>query len=569
MRNATRWLRVSPLVLLASLTLAACGGDAGRDGETSEVTAEPVDGEPARGGTVIVSSPADIGSPMPVVWTTQLDSDMVDVLYMGLLRADWRDGALRFLTADESPMALAWHYEFLGPDSTSIRFRMRSGLRWSDGQPITARDVKWTADQIKDPETASPRQTDLVHLDSVQVENDSTVVLHYARRFPDMLFASHFPVAPAHVFQGTDPSRLANHPSVLPGGTLVSSGPFRLTGWRPNAEFTLEANPYSATKPLVDRIVVRVVPDQTTQVGELQAGRVDMVTSVPLDRAQAMRQATPHVRLESMEKRFVEYLGWNPRTFPAFADPEIRRALSLAVDPAELVQQLGIEQFAVPAAGPYPPILRGVYDPQRNPPLRADTARARAILEAKGWRDTDGDGIREKDGRPFRVTLETNTGNQRRADAGQILQQRFRDIGVDLQLRAIEFGTQQERLMNKEFEAVLGSWGVQLSPDISQSFLPGATYNVVSYDDPETTRLLQQALAQPTEERALPLWRAAADRIMQSHPSTWLYYYDQVVGVNERLRNTEIDSFGPWNNPWAWWIPKELQAGPQASLRTR
>lgn len=568
MRNATRWLRASPLALLASLTLSACGGDATPDGSGTRAAATE-GAEPTRGGTVVVSSPVDITKPMPLVYTSNADMDMVDVLYMGLLRPDWEDGRLRFQTADQSPMALAWHYEFLGPDSTAIRFRMRSGLRWSDGQPITARDVQWTAEQMKDSAVASPRQSELAALDSVRVENDSTVVLHFARRYPDMLFNASFPVAPEHVFRGTAPDQIANHPSLTPGGEMVTSGPFRLTGWRPGAEYSLVPNPHAATQPRVDRIVTRIIPDQTVAVGELQAGRVDMVTSVPLDKVTAVRQASPFVRMETIDKRFVEYLGWNPRAFPALADPEIRLALSLAVDPQELVKQLGIEDFAVPAAGPYPPILRAVYDAEGNPPLRADTARARRILEAKGWRDTDGDGIREKNGRPLRFTLETNAGNQRRADAGPILQQRFREIGVDLQLRTLEFATQQERLFDKKYEAALGSWGVQLSPDLSMAYLPDAQYNVVDYDDPETTRLIQQALAQPTEERAVPLWRAAADRIMQSHPYTWLYYYDMVVGVNERVRDTEIDSFGAWNNAWEWWIPTDLQAGPQASLRTR
>jgi len=102
---------------------------------------------------------------------------------------------------------------------------------------------------------------------------------------------------------------------------------------------------------------------------------------------------------------------------------------------------------------------------------------------------------------------------------------------------------------------------VALSADISTIWRPGVPYNYVSYDNPEVIRLFDQALSQPTEEAAIPYWKRAAALIVQDQPYTWLYYYDQVTVVRDRLRGARVDSYGAYQNLWEWWIPRSLQGG--------
>ena len=100
-----------------------------------------------------------------------------------------------------------------------------------------------------------------------------------------------------------------------------------------------------------------------------------------------------------------------------------------------------------------------------------------------------------------------------------------------------------------------------LSADITPLWAPDSPFNIVAWNDPQGWGLMQQALAQPTAELANPLWRQAAERIVQGQPYTWLYYYDQVTLVRDRLRGVRVDSYGAYQNLWEWWIPRARQGG--------
>lgn len=527
------------------LTLAAC--------PTGEQAAERREAQ--RGGTVTVVELADMDKPMPLISETSLDNQLQALLYRPLLQPWWEDGELRYLTYDQNPMALARSYEFFGPDSASLRYRLVSDARWSDGRPVTAHDVVWTITMQGDPRVASPRQDYNRQIREVVAEDDSTVVFHFHRRYPDMFFHSAGSVAPRHLYEQHDPRGLRSHPAVTnpAGGNLVVSGPFMIGEWVRGQRVTLVPNPNFEPQPYLERVVFRVVPEQTTRMIELQTGNADMMSPVPFDQLELVRRQN-HLRVERREKRFYDYIGYNPRAHDFFADRDIRRALGLAIDKQGLIRALQMEEFAIPAGGPYAPIFRRLYDPREQAPLPFDPEEASRILREKGW--TPGpDGVLQKDGRAFRFTLSTNAGNQRRADVAQIVQQQWRRIGVDARIQIIESNTFFDRQRTRDYEAAISGWGVGLSPDLQQIWGdPELPFNSVSYDNAEVRQLIQQALAQPTEETAAPYWRQAAARIVADQPYTWLYYFDELVGVNQRLQGTVINTLGTYQNMWEWWV---------------
>jgi peptide/nickel transport system substrate-binding protein len=542
------------LAVLAALLAAAACGDRGGGADAPRARDRGRDAAARRGGTVVVAELADVMQPHPLFMSGGLDSDMIDIMYMALTRGVWRDGRLAQVLSDESPMALAWHWEYTGPDSTALRYRMRSALKWSDGRPITAHDVAWTYRMYADTVVASPRQENVTKIDSVVAENDSTVVFHFKRRYPEMLFDSALPIVPRHPYEGVAPSALSTHPSINRPETMVVSGPFRIGARQPGQQITLVPNPHFPVPPLLDRIVIRVIPETTTRIVELRNGTADFTRGVTFELVPRLRQAAPNLHFDAETGRFWEYIGYNLRR-PMFADPNVRRALSLAANVPAIIAQLRMGEFVTQASGPYPPVLKDYYDPQRMRPLPYDTAQARRLLDAAGWRDTDGDGIREKDGKPFRFTLITNAGNQRRSDVSQILQQMWRAVGVEMRLQTFELGTvQQRQFMDQDFDAVLGSWGVELSGTLSVLFTPGAQLNFVGYENPEVTRLIRQAEAQPTAAQAVPLWKSVAERIVQDQPYTWLYYYGPLTGRSARLRGVKVDTYGAYQNVWEWWV---------------
>lgn len=551
-----RWW-VVPLAALAVVT----GCDAG-DAERPRAAVDGDYGEPVHGGTVTVLEGADMVLPLSMLAQSTLDGNLGgDVMYMALLSGAWDDGRLVFRAADESPMAIARGYEFIAPDSTSVRFHMRSDLTWSDGAPLTGRDVAFTYGILGDPGLASPLQHYVEFLDDVEVENDSTVVFHFSRRYPDMITHAATAVIPEHIFGETAPGAIRDHPTLRnpQNGALVVSGPFMIGSWERGQRIVLVRNPEFEPRAYLDQIVFRIVVEPTTRLVELQTGSADFVGGITLDQVPRIREQAPHVRLETEEKRFYDYVAYNGATFEPFADPEIRRALGLAIDAEGLIRALQMEEFAVPAGGPYAPIFADLYDPEGQAPLPYDPDEASRILAEKGWEDSDGDGILDRDGQPFRFTLHTNQGNQRRADVSQILQQQWRRIGVDARIQILEFNTLTANLTSGDFEATIGGWSVGLSPDLTPLWAPESPFNYTRYQSPEVTRLIERARSAPTFEAAAPIWREAATRIVDDQPYTWLFYMDSVDGVNNRLRDTKIDTYGPYQNTWEWWIPAELR----------
>jgi peptide/nickel transport system substrate-binding protein len=552
-------LRSAALPLLLALA-AACGER--RAADRGPARPDSAGGTPEPGGTAVVVEMGDMEMPSPLLAQGGLDSDLYDVMYMGLTRGGWRDGRPVYLTSNDSPMALAYYWEYLGPDSTALRYRMRTGVRWSDGQPIDARDVVFTYALFADPKVASPRQDDVAQIDSVRAENDSTVVFYFKRRYPEMLFASGIPIVPRHVYEAAGPGGIRGHRSFTdPVGHVVVSGPFTIGAWSRGSSITLVPNPYFSPRPHLDRVVIRVVPEATTRVVEVRNHAADFVRGIAFDQVPQLVAPGSGLHVEREHKRYWEYIAYLPTAHPAFADPQVRRALGMAVDVPGIIHALRMEGFTQPAAGPYSPIFRDLFDSTRMKPLPYDTTGAKRILEARGWRDADGDGVREKDGTPLRFTLLTNSGNARRADVSQIVQQQWKRVGVDVRLQQIETNVFFGDITARKYQAALGSWQVPLSSDITVMWAPQSPFNITAYGGQEAWGLMQRALAQPTDARADPLWRAAAERIVQDQPYTWLYYYDQVTVVRDRLRGVRVDSYGAYQNLWEWWIPRSEQGG--------
>jgi peptide/nickel transport system substrate-binding protein len=548
------------LVLLA--LLPACAADDG------SAPGDEGDGQPVKGGTVTILELADIDKPLPMLETTELDGEITEQLYMSLLAGHWVNGALEYWAADRDPRAIAKSYELFGADSASLRYHMRGDLVWSDGTPLTANDVKWTLETMADPKVASPRQDYAQNFRSIEVENDSTVVIHFTKRYPEMLFhTTAVGVVPSHLFAGTDLSQMRSHPALTnpAGGALVVSGPYIIGEWVPNQRVVLVPNPRYQPSANIERVVFLTIPDESARLVELQTGRGDMMR-LPFDKLEMVRAANPEVRFETRQRRAYDYIAYNPRAHPALADPEIRRALGQAIDVQALIGALDLTEYAEPAAGPYAPIFKKLYDPQALPPLAFDSAAAKRTLDQKGWVPGP-DGIRARQGRRLSFTLSTNAGNQRRADIMQIVQQQWRQIGVEANLQTLEPNTFFERLQRRDYDAAVAGWSVGLAPDISDQWRGDNVFNYTSFDKPEVSRLFDQALSQPTEDAAAPYWRQAAAGIVAEQPYTWLFYMDIVYGVNDRVKGTRIDTYGHYQNLHEWWIPLAYQnaAGDAAS----
>jgi peptide/nickel transport system substrate-binding protein len=539
---------------MATLCLAACsGGDAHKPARVADGTGEPVDG-----GTVVLAVDADFVRPFPLFFASSVDGDLDDVLYQGLARATWKDGELTY-EMDGNPMALARSSEYVTPDSSALRYHMKQGLRWSDGQPITSADVVWTFRALKDPRYQSPREPMMAAIDSVTAQDDSTVTFWFGRYNPQDVFLSAHPVAPAHKYRAAAPERLHDDPSLAEpdSGRMPVSGAFFVSRRRHGSDFTLERNPYFRPRAHLDRIVGRVMPDPTSVTVAFRNREVDLM-AVTIERMRELQRTMPSARFDHVGQRNYTFLAYNPLTVPAFRDAEVRRALGMALDVPHLLGVLGITDLARPAAGPYPPTYREYFDSTRMRPLAYDLEGARRILLARGWKP-NAQGLLEKDGKPFRFTMLVAAGNSRAHDTAVYAQSQWRKLGIEMGMQEVDGAAYVDLLRGRRYEAAFSNWAIQLDPDLTYAFGKGSDSNVTSYASPAYAALAERAQHARSRDEANRLWQDAAVQVIRDQPVTFLWNGDAMVAYGPALRGARLSVFSMFENPWEWWSPREYQ----------
>lgn len=543
------------LRLLAAPSLAvllACGGGGGGDtaaGPSPE--AAPVDG-----GTAVVSRISDFDAFNEFV-STDYDTSQVlrQMLFMPLIQLDDEMNFEPYL-ADSFAVA---------EDGLSITFRLRDGITWHDGTPVTADDVTWSYETYTNPDLAYANVQYFQFIDRAEQVDDRTVTFHFTEVHaePEMDFIEWSPM-PRHLLEDVPLTEMKTAPF---NREPVGNGPFRFVSWTSNQQVVFEANEdFALGRPHLDRVVFRIIPEQTTELTELLTGRIDMMRAVPPSEAERVENSD-EARLLAYPARSYTFLAWNTDN-PLFEDPRVRRALTMGLDRQQIVDALlyGYGQIAIADVMPFQWMFAEEIDPWPR-----DPERATELLAEAGWSDTDGDGILDKDGRPFRFTLETNQGNDLREDILVIAQNDLREIGVDVQPRLVEWNTLIDRLKRNDFEAVVSGWSVDFKFDPSETLACDAgVYNYPSYCNERADSLMQRALQTVERDEALPMWKEYQRIIHEEQPYTFLYYLEERLGVSERLNGVEADARGHLISIDEWWIPENRQrrgGAPVASNR--
>ncbi len=305
----------------------------------------------------------------------------------------------------------------------------------------------------------------------MEVVDDSTVTFHM-RPHADFLDAWRATaILPEHLLADVPPERLIQHPynEVCP----VGNGPFVFVEHRPSDRWVFEANPAFPAelggRPYVDRLVHRVIPEQTTLLTELLTGGIQVYIGAQPDQARQI-QSGPDVDLLSFTHREVAFVAWNARR-PQLADKRVRRALTMGVDRQRIVQAV-LQGYGQVANSTIPP-TNWQYDPDVVPDIPYDPDGARVLLDQAGWRDRDGDGVRENEaGVPLRITLKYNQGAQQRQTIAELMQAQLADIGVAIRPLVVDVSSLNEQLFTpaKDFDAAVLSWIMDFRQDDRDMF---------------------------------------------------------------------------------------------------
>ncbi len=254
--------------------------------------------------------------------------------------------------------------------------------------------------------------------------------------------------------------------------------------------------------------------------------------------------------------RAYTYLGYNLRR-PLFQDRRVRQAISCAIDQRELIEGvlLGLGQ---PATGPFKP---GTWP--YNPDVRRypyDPERARALLAEAGWRDSDGDGVLDREGNLFAFTLLINQGNDTRVKSGEIIQRRLKEVGIDVRLRVIEWAAFLKDFVNPgNFDAVILGWTIPPDPDgydiwHSSKTRPGEL-NFIGFGNPEVDVLLEQGRHTLDQAARKKIYDRFQEILAEEQPYTFLYVPDALPVVARRFRGIEPAPAGIMHNFIKWYVP--------------
>ena len=529
-------------VLSAACCLTGCAG-----GEQRADDAAAPD-SPNYGGTVVVAYLAEASSMNHLTSVDENSLELQDfVLFTTLIQYD----------AELNPVPyLAERWDTSSADAgLALTFYLRDDVKWHDGMPTTARDVKFTFDRIKNPAAAYPRASLFTNYDSASV-SDNFVITFYLKRHAGFMdpWRTVAPM-PEHILGEVAVGDLPQHPF----GTTspVGNGPFRFIEHRARDRWVFEANPDFPQplggRPFVDRLVYRVIEEPTTRLGELLAGEVDVYVSVDPSQI-AEIDAHPAARVTSFPSRSYTFINWNSQR-PLFRDARVRRALTLGIDRQRLVEAVRYGLGTV-ANGPVPP-FHWAYHAHLNA-LPYDPDSARALLDAAGWADRDGDGVREREADKASFELRTNP-NPARQDIMTLVQADLAKIGVQVRTFVQEAQSLRMDITSKErrFDAFVLGWSSDFVLDDRALFACSqrdGPFQWASYCNRRVDALLDRITSLADRSAALPLWYEYQEIIQQDQPYTFLYYLEQANGVNRRVQNVRMDIRGNLINAKDWWI---------------
>jgi len=529
-------------ILLGLVLLAGC-----QNNNEVVVPAEGESAKPAYGDTLIEASIGEPSNLLPVLASDSASSDINGLVYNGMVRYD-----KNFVL--EGDLAKSWD---ISADGRTITFHLRDGVTWHDGEPLTSADVLFTYQLYVDPNTPTSYAEAYRQVTSATAPDPLTFVVSYEKPYAPALASWGVAILPKHLLEGVEitKSPLSRQP--------VGTGPYLFKEWKSGEKIVLEANPdYYEGRPYIKRVVYRVIPDQSTQFLELQSGGLDYMGLTPIQ--YSTQTDTIAFKRHFNKYRYLSfsytYLGYNLER-PLFQDRRVRQALTHAINKQEIIDGvlLGLGE---PATGPYKPDT-WVYkqDVKRYP---FDPERARALLAEAGWSDSDGDDILDKDGTPFSFTIVTNQGNDLRSKTGEIIQRRFREVGIEVKLRVIEWASFLKEFINPgNFDATILGWSTGPEPDQYNIWHSSKTgpreLNFVKFKNQEVDEQLELGRRTFDQTERKQHYDRIQEILAEEQPYTFLYVGESLPAVAKRFRGIEPAPAGITHNFIRWYVPESEQ----------
>lgn len=505
---------------------------------------------------------ADVKSTNPIMFNSVEEGDVNSLTSYGLFSFDWN---LRPFAVSE--FVASWHSS---KDRMYDKVVLRKDVTWSDGKPITAHDVVFSFKTILDlrvPVPAVRSQTD--ELRWLEAYDDYTLVYFHKQSSPTNIWKLNFPVIPKHVYEKSlvdgDPQfdttlqdsdyhvGLENNPVVGGAYKIVKRERGQEIVLERRDDYYMHDGKQVRDKPYFKTVRFRISADPNVALLALKKGDLDEMQVTPEQWVQQTgddefyRQCT---KVRGVEWVYF-YFGWNMKApdAPFFADVKVRKALGYAFNHEEMLKT-HLYGLYEPSAGIFHPA--GWMAPKPMPePYHYDIAKAEKLLDEAGWKDSDGDGVRDKEinGKsvPFEFTIVCSTVPQRIAICN-LLRTNLEEIGITCNVRPLEATVLSDALMTHKYQANFGGWGTGADPStIKNIWETNEGRNFNHYSNKEVDRLLKEAEMEFDPAKQAKLYGEIHNLIYEDQPCTFLYYQSAMYGFNKRLRGYRMSPRGPYH----------------------
>lgn len=513
----------------------------------------------------------DLKSTNPIMISSTAESDYLGLTGIGLVGFD-RHFEM-FAVAD---VVKSWH---TSSDRMYDKFVLRDDLSWSDGKPFTAHDIEFSFQTIMDPQVPVPAvRSGTDELKWVAAYDDHTVVFFHKEALATNLNNISFPILPKHIYEKSlaDDKTLQNSDYHRKYESKpVVSGPYRLKRWTVGQEFVVERREewymhngeQVRRKPYFKEIRFRIIEDPNTALLAIKNGDIHEYQIIP-EHWVTQTNGDDFYRLNTKAYGLewaLAYIGWNC-TNPMFEDKRARQAMSYALDHEEMLQEICYGLYE-PSTGMFH--STAWMAPQPSPePYRQNLDKAEELLDAVGWEDSDGDGIRDKqiNGRKvnFEFSLMYGEGSITASRTATLLKENLSQIGVICHPQPTEFTVMQEKARNHEFQAMMAGWGTGVDPDSTENIWStkaiSAGRNYCSYSNPEVDKLYQQGKREFDREERAKIYARIHTILWEDQPYTWLYVRNAFYAFNKDLRGYTFSPRGPYTyGPGfdAIWMPAD------------
>ena len=416
------------------------------------------------------------------------------------------------------------------PDPKTYVFHLHRGVKFSDGRPLTSRDVKWSFESVLQGKVRSPKAGTYKWVERIDAPDDYTVVFHLKQPWAALLWNVAGGEGMGIVPYGSG-EEISRNP--------IGSGPFKFVSAEQDRDVVIERNNgYWAERPKLNRVRFIVVPDTTTRALELRKGSADVEINAVTADIERTLQAESHLATMRGPGTRLAYVAFNLRD-PILKDVRVRQAIAYAIDRPALVHYLWRDEARL-ASSVLPP-ESWAYDPSVAQ-YQHDPRKARRILDDAGYVASNG-GVR------FHIVMKTSTEESSRAMAA-VFQQQLREVGIALDIRSFEAATFMADVTHGEFQMYSLRWvGGNEDPDMfnyafhSSNIIPKGA-NRQYYRNARVDALIEKAQMELDQNVRKQDYREIQRILADELPYVYLWYSDNVMVYSKRVHGMQLNPSG-------------------------